>query len=202
MNTPIDHLVYATPDLETGIRMLEERLGCRSTPGGRHPDWGTRNALFGLGPAAYLEVIGPDPDLPAPTQGRPFGIDALEGPRFVTWALKAPRLEEQVRQAAALGLILGPIREGRRRREDGSLLTWRLTDPYTVHADGLVPFLIDWEDSAHPARHLPQIGRLQHLRLEHPEPERTRALLSILDVDLPVFSGVTPRMSMTIRGNR
>lgn len=198
MNTAIDHLVYATPDLDAAIADLEKRYGRRAAPGGQHPDWGTRNALLGLGSAVYLEIIGPDPTLPPPPQGRPFGLDTLAGPRFVTWALKTPRLEEQVQRAAARGLVLGAIREGRRQRPDGSLLSWRLTDPYTVHGDGLVPFLIDWDDSDHPAPLLPQIGRLQQLRLEHPEPERVQALLTILDIDLPVFPGTRPEISITI----
>ncbi len=199
MNIAIDHLVYATPELEAGIADLEKRFGRRAAPGGQHPEWGTRNALLGLGPAVYLEIIGPDPTLPPPPQGRPFGIDALTGPRFVTWALKAPRLEEQVQRAAARGLVLGAIREGRRRRPDGSLLSWRLTDPYTVNGDGLAPFLIDWGDAEHPARALPQIGRLQQLRLEHPDPGRIRVLLAALDVDLPVFPNKAPGISIDLR---
>jgi len=41
----IDHLVYATPDLDLGIATIERLLGVRATAGGRHPGAGTRNAL-------------------------------------------------------------------------------------------------------------------------------------------------------------
>src|SRR5262249_11322359 len=58
----VDHLAYATPDLEKGVAEIERLLGVRATPGGQHPGRGTRNALVSLGPTSYLEIVGPDPD--------------------------------------------------------------------------------------------------------------------------------------------
>ena len=36
----VDHLVYATPDLDSGVEEIEKLLGVRATPGGQHPGRG------------------------------------------------------------------------------------------------------------------------------------------------------------------
>src|SRR5256885_1385728 len=140
----VDHIVYATPDLQAGIDALEKRLGIRATAGGQHPGRGTRNALIALGPATYIEIIGPDPGQPKPAAARPFGIDALAAPKVIGWAAKAQNLDQIVADAKRAGIGLGAVTPGSRQRPDGLLLSWRYTDPRTVVADGIVPFFIDW----------------------------------------------------------
>ena len=140
----VDHLVFATPDLQRGIDTIEQQLGVKATPGGQHPGLSTRNALVALGPSSYLEIIGPDPDQPKPAGPRRFGIDGLKAPRIVRWVVKSSELEAVSARAARSNVTLGVVMPGSRRRPDGVVLSWRYTDPNTVAADGLVPFFIDW----------------------------------------------------------
>jgi hypothetical protein len=198
----VDHLVYATPDLNTGIARLETLLGVRATPGGQHPGRGTRNALISLGPRTYIEIIGPDPEQPKPDRPRQFGIDDLSEPRLVTWAAKESDLARLVDDARKHGITLGELGNGSRKRPDGLLLTWRYTDPRTVVADGIVPFFIDWGPTPHPAESAVAGGRLVSLRAEHPDADRVKRMLEQLGIALPMSRGGKPALTATIESSR
>jgi len=185
----LDHIIYATPDLNLGIDTLEKMLGVRATPGGQHPGHGTRNAFIGLGGRTFLEILGPDPDQPKPDRARWLGIDSLHMPRLNGWAAAESNLDKLVSKAAAVGFQLGAIHQGRRANPDGAALSWRFTDPYTVVADGLVPFFIDWGNSPHPSQHGAEGVTLISLRAEHPDPVAVQRVLSALELDLPVQRG-------------
>lgn len=191
----VDHLIYTVPDLETGIREMEDLLGVRPAVGGRHPDYGTRNALLSLGAETYLEIMAPDPELPRPERGRLFGLDELETPRLATWILRSEPIEDLAARAASAGLELGPVRPGSRETPDGTVLRWKLTDPYARRLDGAVPFLISWGDTPHPAGGAPRGGELVDLRIEHPEPAAVRSALKTLGIEMAVEAG--PRMQLT-----
>jgi hypothetical protein len=198
----IDHLVYATPDLQLGIAAIESRLGVQATPGGQHPGLGTRNALVALGPSSYLEIIGPDPEQPKPSGPRRFGIDDLTAPRIVRWVVKSSELAAVAGKAAKSGVTLGPIASGSRRRPDGVVLAWRYTDPAVVVADGLVPFFIDWGSSPHPALTAATGATLTQLRAEHPDAPRVQKMLDALGLDLKVSQASAPAIIATIDSPR
>lgn len=201
----IDHILFGTPELALGMDRVEELLGVRPVPGGRHPQYGTRNALVAIGPSCYLEVMAPDPGLPAPERGVLFGLPELPEPRLVSWVLRRGAIDQT---AAAAGL--GPVDAGRRERDDGTVVSWRLSDPYAERLGGVVPFLIDWGDTPHPARSAPPAGELVGLRIEHPAPGRVRSVLRELGVDvveaaegdpsIDVVAGAEPKLAAMIRG--
>jgi hypothetical protein len=198
--TQIDHLVYATPDLQAGIDTIEKLLGVRATQGGQHPGLGTRNALVALGPSRYLEIIGPDPDQQKPDGPRRFGIDELRSPMLVAWVAKGVDLDRFASRAAGGGVKLGDVISGSRRRPDGVVLSWRYTDPRTVVAGGVVPYFIDWGTSPHPAATAAKGAALVGLRAEHPDADRVRKMLDQLGLALPVQPGAKPALIATIDG--
>jgi hypothetical protein len=189
----VDHLVYAATDLERGIAEVDRLLGIRASPGGRHPMWGTRNALASLGRSCYLEIIAPDPEhWQSPV--RPFGLDALGSSRLVAWAAKGSELASFRDAAARRGIALGEVLPGSRNRPDGAVLTWTLTDLRRVVANGVVPFFIDWGESPHPALLSSQGATLVDLFAEHPDADRVRGMLRLIDIDLPVSEGPVPAL--------
>jgi hypothetical protein len=179
----IDHLVYASADLDSACDTIEMLLGVRPVPGGRHPDWGTHNALLGLGQSCYLELIAPDPAATVPARGFPLGQPGSAGNSLVTWVLRTANIERLAASASRAGIGIGAVQSGSRRRPDGTLLAWQLTDPAAMPLDGAVPFLIDWGETPHPASALPHGGTLQGLRIEHPWPTQVRKSLSVLGVE-------------------
>lgn len=192
MTLPVDHLLVAAPDLESGVHWVEQQLGVRVLPGGRHPAWGTHNAIVPLGPASYLEVIAPDPSVPAPNTARPLGLDTLTSPRLATWVVARSDLPSLATAAASHGIDLGEVAERSRARVDGTTLRWVMTDPATDRAGGVIPFFIDWADTPHPGSSGPPECRLTSLTARHPDPESVRAQLDALGLDLVVEHAEAP----------
>jgi hypothetical protein len=195
----IDHLVYAVPDLDRGIDEMAERLGVRPATGGRHPHFGTHNALVSLGPKTYLEIIARDPTLPRPERGIVFGLEELLEPRLATWVLRREDIEDAAAAAAQANIGLGAVQTGSRTRPDGAIVAWRVTDPYAMPLDGAVPFLIAWGDTPHPAASAPPAGELVGLRIEHPEPGQVAAALAAIGAQVEVEPGARSRLVAHIR---
>ncbi len=187
MDKGVDHLVYATPDLDTSVEELADRLGTDPVPGGAHPGWGTRNALIGLGTGVYLEIIGPDPRQPEPERSRPFLIDDLTEARLVTWAYRHPD-PESMRDT----LELGPVRSMSRNRPDGDTLHWRLSDPMALPAGGVVPFVIDWGSTPHPSATLPNECQLLELIVGHPDPVTIQPILDAIVPGISIVAAPAP----------
>lgn len=179
----IDHLVLAVADLDVAIDDFEREHGVRPATGGRHEGLGTHNALVSFG-ASYLELIAPDPSQPDPDGARPFGVDVVDEPTVVTFAVRpdvASRetIESLVSSCRSVGHDPGTIVAMSRRTPHGELLDWRLTLPTMTH-DGLVPFLIDWGDTVNPAASAPGGLSLASLSGGTGEPAEVNAVLRAL----------------------
>ncbi|MCA1847061.1 MAG: VOC family protein [Actinobacteria bacterium] len=197
----IDHLVYATPDLDAAVEWVAAALGVRPTPGGRHPGLGTSNALLDLGGGAYLEIIGVDGSVePAAAGPRPFGLDDIAGPRLAAWAAKADGIDQRVARARRFGYDPGPVQPLSRRLPDGTELRWRLTVPGADSVE-LVPFLIEWADDApHPSTTSAAGCRLVSFTGAHPQPDAVAPLLRALGVELDVHPSSSPALLAVIEG--
>jgi hypothetical protein len=201
-----DHLVVAAQTLAAGCDFVEARLGIRPRSGGKHVAMGTHNALLGLGPRLYLEVIAVDPDAAAPPRPRWFDLDEprmsaslAEAPRLVHWVVRTGDIDA-LRERAKIDP--GPVH--RMQRGD---FRWRITIPDDGHlpGGGLVPTLIQWSGDAHPADGLYDNGlRVVALAGEHPDPAPIRLALVALGLSdmLKVTYGRSPRLAAMVRTPR
>lgn len=182
----LDHVIIAGPDLDQLVDRFHTLTGVTATPGGAHPT-GTANALIALtvdgkrGPH-YVELIGPDPTRPGKEAPTTFGIDRLDGPRLVTYAVHPEGIDQVVEQARAEGYDPGDVQDLSRRTPDGTLLQWRLSrGPQPRRQD--VPFLIDWGKTPNPGLgELPTLELLSLVRIE-PDPEPLHLLTEALGLD-------------------
>lgn len=198
----VDHLVLATPDLDDTVDRFTTLVGVCAVSGGSHPAWGTRNALIALGRRAYLEIVGPDPEAPPRDSARPFGLDDLSDPRLATWAVRGRGLDTLVAEAREGGVELGTVQRCTRRRPDGVLLAWSMTDCEAPRAGGVIPFFIDWGDTTHPAETSPLGGTLVELRARHPQAAEIEAQLTALGLTVAVEPGESPGLVATLETMR
>ena len=180
----IDHLVYAAPGLPAAVADIEQRFGVRARTGGSHIGLGTRNALLALGAQTYLEIIAPDPGQPEPPVPRPFGVDGVSRGGLVSWALACDDIDAAAARARSRGYDPGEVADGQRAGPTGTVLRWRLTPG--AMAGGLIPFLISWGDTEHPARSAPRGLSLETFHLEHPDPPSLAPLLTALGADVEI----------------
>jgi hypothetical protein len=147
----IDHLVVGAADLDRGIAWVTRRLGTAPVLGGTHEGFGTRNALLGLGPDQYLEILALDPGQPGVRGDLATQVASLDTPQLLTVAVGATELEHPVAMT--------------RVRPDGVRLEWSLSFTSTPL------FFIDWGVSPHPAADLPDGGRITSVTVTTPVPD-------------------------------
>ncbi|MEM1196249.1 MAG: VOC family protein [Pseudomonadota bacterium] len=175
----LDHLVWLAGDLDAACAQFEAASGVTPTYGGAHAS-GTHNALVSLGEEVYLEIAAPVAGAQA---GHPW-VDAARRrsePHLYAYCMRSAQpLATLAQQAKAAGMdAFGPL-PGSRTTPQGQTLEWQLFIPVLQGAGGVIPFLIDWQDTPHPAEPWPGEAALTGFELEHPEPERFRPALAVL----------------------
>ncbi|AZL04917.1 MAG: VOC family protein [Brevibacterium aurantiacum] len=205
-----DHLVIAVPNLAESVEQYHNILGVEPIPGGAHPGLGTANALLGLefGDESgdehrdiYLEILGPDPE-----QDPELAVARLAGitrPTVQRWAIHPDDFDGLVTSAARASeppVDLGEVHDMTRRTPAGTLLEWRLTRRTPLALGGIQPFLIDWQDSPHPARQAMPSVHLERFWALSPDVDTTSRVLRSLGATIEVEAGVTETLHATLKG--
>jgi len=171
----IDHIVVSAASLKQGADYIDDILGVRPHAGGKHALMGTHNLLLDMGNRTYLEVIAIDPQAPNPGRPRWFSLDTLElsRPRLLTWVARTNSIDRY--GSLNLGAVTKASRGG---------LEWLIAIPQDgrLHGDGLIPYLIQW-DEVHATDTMPDSGcTLVELVGYHPDPGPIRASLASLGI--------------------
>ena len=206
MEPQIDHLVVAARDLDEGSEYVFTTLGVEPQGGGEHVTQGTHNRVLRLGESCYLEVIAVNPRAPQPQRPRWFELDNAvvqerleQKPLLLTWAVRTDHVEElSNRSIVPLGAVTAMSR--------GDLRWWlTLTEDGHLPGGGLIPFLIQWEETVHPASMMVDVEcSLESLRGFHPQKDKILTVLQSLGVDQllsleSISSHETPRLIAQIQ---
>lgn len=197
MAATVDHLLWGSRDLDAAVQDLYARSGVRAGFGGNHPELGTHNAIARLGERVFLEVIAPDPGLPAGEFARK--LLSLPEPTLLMWAARTTDAVATAARAKAAGYS-ATVTEGHRRRPDGRLVRWVNVFVAGHGAGTLVPFFVEWRTPEHPASDAPIGLTLASFTIETPQPTSVRAVLAALDVKVSVRKGQHDRLVAAIDG--
>jgi hypothetical protein len=206
LHAALDHLVIAAATLEQGENHLEALLGVRPKRGGKHVAMGTHNSVLRLDDGAYLEIIAVDPEGITPDRPRWFELDTpsmraslAHGPRLIHWVARCDDIDAARDLSPADYGLIYPMQR--------ASYSWRMTIPDDGHlpGGGLLPTLIQWSGSHHPADALDD----GHIRVAavagaHPEPATIRTSLEGLGLRdvLKVTYAVSPRLAAMLRTPR
>ncbi len=129
----IDHVIYATRDLDDAAARVEAEYGLKAAGGGRHDGMGTHNRVMPLG-GGYLELLAvADAEEAAGSElGRAVTARIRAGEGLMGWAVA---VEDVAAVASRLELELATIaRQG---------LTARLAGVSEAMAEPSLPFFIE-----------------------------------------------------------
>lgn len=188
----VDHIVYVCDHLPTGIQHITHLFGIAPVFSGRHMAWGTHNALLSLGGECYFELIAPDPE--NPVEATIFDFQNKEEDRLLTWVYRPENIQTCYEYGHSIGIPFGKIQSGNRKKVDGSFLEWNISDLSVTLGNGLIPSLIDWKKTPHPAPYLPQGCTLKSLKGIHPDAQNIQAKLKKLALEFKLEKGKTPML--------
>jgi hypothetical protein len=135
----VDHVIYATRDLDAAAARVERELGLVTRAGGRHEGLGTHNRIVPLGDS-YLELVAVVDQAAAVDSsfGRWVASRASRPGRPLGWAVRTSGLDTVARR---LDLT---VHRGARVAPSGEVLGWRSAGMDQAAAEPALPFFIEW----------------------------------------------------------
>ncbi|KFM98612.1 VOC family protein [Bacillus clarus] len=155
------HVVHCTPE-EAAKQM--QKLGFHTVQGGEHSNWGTWNSLcyFDL---SYIEFLAVQHEEKAKEADNPLVQETVvklqDGEGMLQIAIRTEQIEELALKFEERGLqINGPF-EGKRMRNDGRLLEWKMLFVKQEESGPKIPFFIQWNETDEERRNdLRKIGTI------------------------------------------
>jgi len=146
----LDHVSYAAShdQISDVVNRIGSQIGTAFIDGGVHPKFGTRNFTAPLLNGQYIEVVCPM-DHPA-TDSTPFGRSVKkkvsEGGGWLSWVISSPNLEAQEKELGRKAV------EGKRKKPDGTELSWKQLGVLSTLEDASHPFYVEWISQNHPSQ--------------------------------------------------
>jgi hypothetical protein len=196
----LDHIIWACDDLERGTQRFEALTGVSPRYGGVHASGSTHNALVGLGPRCYLEILAPTgPHTPTEDAWCRLARSARE-PRILTYCMRSSRPLTQLAQIAeAAGAHDARVANNGRVAPEGVKLSWQWVAPVFDEFGLAFPFFIDWLDSPHPAATALGRGdvRLADFAVGHPQ--AADLLRTLTELGTPVDTYTAAAIEFRVR---
>ena len=147
----LDHIVIATPDMDESISQYGNKFAIKAIKGGEHEAWGTYNYLSFFSNNGYLEFLGIDDLEKAKDAENPLIqhlVYVLERNNYgaFQFALRTKQLDQYVTHFEKNNIAYHGPYDAQREKPDGTILKWRMLFPEYNYENGVLPFLIEWED--------------------------------------------------------
>jgi hypothetical protein len=197
----IDHIVYSVLDLDQAMDHIESQLGVRPVFGGYHKTQGTKNALLNLGEGCYLEILAVDEHNAKIKSPRWMGIDLITKSRITRWALKSEDIDLDSKVLNAHNDKMGTIYQGSRKTTTGETLAWKMILPLSSPDIELIPFMVDWSESAfHPTEKLQEGCSLKEISLAGSAADKSNQVFNELSISNNISNTINTTISITIEG--
>jgi len=192
----IDHIVLAAPNLDDAIEEFERMCGVAPVPAHAVKGLGICCAHISFNDSSYIEIIAPDYD------GEPGVIGNLIKSRKFRkltpfhYAIRSSRLAELKKEVPEFGYTPDHITlfSG---SKDGEPRTWETMYMYGHKLGGLCPYFVSWKDeSIHPCRSIPVLGRLKKFHIRAPASDPVHQLFAHLKTEgICLEIGDKPKLS-------